>query len=344
VRLNAAQRFGFPALAALLIITWSRSLCSVPAPLLNVTELYQQSDIVVIGQVQTISIEGPTFIDRNSVRIPGRVMHATLLIDKLIKGDPQSASLSCEFFQPDHFMGFRPIPKGQYGMFFLKSSPSNVVSVTSPHYPYIVALPDRIETNEVGLSRVAQELAIVLNSTKTTLEQKLSSVEAMETVKSPSVNTLLKDAFQISNEQLKLGIASALLKRGDTTLLEYAVNSLLTPSQSVDPNQLFRLALSIESGIHDPDSLPQLVRLLNMKEARLRRPIAAAIRSTKSQSAIDPLSSLLEDTDPDIRYVAVIGLAEITEQHEWAPAKDEFQNNEQRYLDYWKEWSKSRQN
>ena len=344
MRPSAAPQFGFPALAALLIITWTQiSFCSVPVPLLQVTELYQQSDIVVIGQVQTVSIIETTFINLSSARRHGKVMRATLLIDKLIKGDPQSASLSCEFFQPDDFLGFSPIPKGQYGMFFLKSSPSNIVSVTSPYYPYIIALPDHIETNESGLSRVAQELAIVLNSPKISLEQKMQAISAIETIDSPSVNILLKDAFKISNEQLEIGIASALLKRGDITVLEYAVINLLTPPQSIDRNQLLRLVLSIETGIHDPNSLPQLVRLLKMKEAQFRRPIAQAIRLTQSQSAIDPLSTLLEDTDLEIRYVAVIGLAEITGQYEWGPAQDLFQNNEQRYLDFWKEWSKSRQ-
>lgn len=79
-----------------------------------------------------------------------------------------------------------------------------------------------------------------------------------------------------------------------------------------------------------------------MKDGQFRRPIAAAIRSTKSQSAIHPLSSLLADADFEIRYTAVIGLAEITGQHEWGPAQDVFQANERRYLDHWKAWAKAR--
>jgi hypothetical protein len=324
MKLNVAQHRGLLTLAALLIITWTQSLvCAAPVPLLHVTELYQQSDIVVVGQIQSVSIQEATIIDWYGSRIRGRVMRATLLIDKVIKGSPQSASLSCEFFQPDEFMGFKSIPKGQYGMFFLKGSPSSdVASVTSPYYPYIIALPDPIETKEVGLSRVAQELALVLNSSKTTLDQKISCIKAMETIESASVSTLLEDAFQRLDGQLKLGIASALIKRGNIATLEYAVNILLTPSQSMDRNQLLQLALSIEDGVRDPDSLPQLVRLLGVREAQFRRPIAEAIRLTKSQSAISPLSSLLVDTDPEIRYIAVIGLAEITGKYEWGPAQD----------------------
>ncbi len=327
----------------LIVMLLENSINAAPGPLLRVTELYQQSDIVAVGRVQETSAQEPTSIDWHGSRLPGRVIRVELLVNKLIKGSSQPGSLFFDFFQPNAGVGFRTVSKGQYGMFFLKRSTSNVISVTSPYYPFIIALADIIQTAEVGLSRVAQELALVLNSPKTKLEEKISAINAIETINVPSVNLHLKDAFRKSNEQLKLYLASALLKRGDPSPLEYAVNAILAPPQPANRDQLFQLALSIESGIHDPDSLPLLVKLLRTKEARFRRPIAEAIRSIKIEAAIEPLSTLLYDSNIDVRYVAVIGLAEITGQYKWGPAEDVFQNDERQYLDYWKAWSRLRQ-
>jgi hypothetical protein len=52
------------------------------------------------------------------------------------------------------------------------------------------------------------------------------------------------------------------------------------------------------------------------------------------------LSKLLYNSDKEIRYEAVMGLAEITGQGSWGPAVNIFNSDEQRYLTYWREWAK----
>jgi len=74
----------------------------------------------------------------------------------------------------------------------------------------------------------------------------------------------------------------------------------------------------------------------------IRRAAAAALRHTQADGAIGPLSMALEDSDREVRYQAVLGLATITGQNEWSPTLDQFEREEQHYLSYWREWVKTR--
>jgi hypothetical protein len=76
---------------------------------------------------------------------------------------------------------------------------------------------------------------------------------------------------------------------------------------------------------------------------------AATFSSTQGRSlspgaaAMGPLTEALYDADSSVRYSGVSGIAEITGTlGEWAPAYDTFLKDQQKYLDYWRDWAKSR--
>lgn len=73
-----------------------------------------------------------------------------------------------------------------------------------------------------------------------------------------------------------------------------------------------------------------------------RRAAAAALRHTGSNAAVDALSSALQDSDREVRYHAVLGLATITGLDEWGPSLELFDREEERYLTHWRAWAKSR--
>ena len=58
--------------------------------------------------------------------------------------------------------------------------------------------------------------------------------------------------------------------------------------------------------------------------------------------AVEGLVIALGDHNRDVRYEGVIGLAELTGQNQWAPDTESFASNEQKYLDHWKEWARTR--
>ena len=76
--------------------------------------------------------------------------------------------------------------------------------------------------------------------------------------------------------------------------------------------------------------------------ARARRAAASALRHTEADSAIASLLQALEDTDQEVRYQAVLGLATITGETEWGPSLDSFAREEQRYLAHWRQWTKAK--
>ncbi len=58
--------------------------------------------------------------------------------------------------------------------------------------------------------------------------------------------------------------------------------------------------------------------------------------------AVESLVIALNDNNRQVRYEGVIGLAELTGQDQWAPAIGTFESDEQKYLDHWKEWARTR--
>ena len=96
--------------------------------------------------------------------------------------------------------------------------------------------------------------------------------------------------------------------------------------------------------IREPSAVPTLSDLVGAANVNIRRGAAAALRNTQDRAAIKPLARALNDTDPEVQYQAVIGLAEITgAPSEWSPASETFEKAPQLYLDYWREWAKSRE-
>ena len=117
-------------------------------------------------------------------------------------------------------------------------------------------------------------------------------------------------------------------------------DNLMNPSSNTEEYLLANLGYALE-GIKDPRAIPTLRRLLGARQVEARRGAAAALRNMRMADAIEPLLVALEDRDRDVRYQAVIGLAEITGQNEWGPSVDLFQHDEKPYLAHWREWAKT---
>ena len=88
--------------------------------------------------------------------------------------------------------------------------------------------------------------------------------------------------------------------------------------------------------------MPSLTRLLGAQETETRRAAAAALAHSGSRAALEPLSLALNDADAQVRYNAVVGLADLTGQSDWRPNMDVFQSEEDKYLAHWKDWALKR--
>jgi HEAT repeat protein len=190
---------------------------------------------------------------------------------------------------------------------------------------------------------VTAELAHVAGSAEAPLRARREAVEALSTLRTFAATTALQAATRHRDAGPRALAIAALLQRGDMAWLGPAASILLSHEQGVDPYLVWRLATAIEASVKDPKAIPTLVRLLHAPEVPVRRAAAAALRNTRDPAAIGPLTEALDDSDRDVRYQGVIGLAEITgADSQWAPAYDTFLNNQGRYLTYWRDRAKSR--
>ena len=95
------------------------------------------------------------------------------------------------------------------------------------------------------------------------------------------------------------------------------------------------------SDVKDVRAMPSLIRLLHSNDVYIRRGAVTALRNIGNTEAIIPFSQALADSDQEVRYKAVMGLAVITGEKEWATTIERFKEDEQPYITHWRERVKS---
>lgn len=310
-----------------------------PLPALDLEVLTNEANQIVVGQVVAVWEIEPTTVEMHGQSIRAIRMGARLRGDRVIKGQSDQPVLHFEFLVTDFSSYARILPK-QYGMFFLRLKAPQQYLVSNPYYPFIVASPNPLVSEGSVFDKVVAEVAHVLRLNVSRAERS-QAIEALKNVRLESATLALRRAASDPDTSLRLQAIAALLWRNDISSLDTAVSVLLNPSPSAERQLLANLAASVE-GIKDPRAIPLLTNLIAARDTLTRRAAASALRHTAATSALKPLSTALKDPDREVRYQAVIGLAEITGQYEWGPSIELFQRDEQRYLAHWREWAKTR--
>lgn len=310
-------------------------------PGLNPQVLCDQADVIVVGRIVDVRPGGPTTVEG----YPGRLMVAQLAIDKVLKGATKSGPINFSFSVlavPVVSAGYPGVPSGQYGVFFLRRAGSGY-EVFDPYHPFIVAFPGAPQTSGSLSDQVIGEVGHVLGSRQGSIDAKQKALWVLRSVRTPAATAALKSASRDPDATVRLLAIALLLVRNDISELATVEDILIHPPQDVNQNLLAGLAFAIRDGVHDPRAIPVLTRLLASKDVNVRRGAAAALRGTHDNAAIKPLTRALYDSDREVQYQAVIGLAEITAAaSEWSPATGTFNQNPKKYLDYWRDWAKSR--
>lgn len=318
------------------------SFSAIPIPALDLPALTREANLIVVGEATGVLEAGRETIDVHGQLIPARRMVATLRVDRAVKGQPNAMFISVGFLIPDQFLGYRGIAPNQHGMFFLRATRQPSYVVLDPYYPFIVASRDAPTAKGDDLDRVIGEVAQVLVTPGVSRDEREQVIDVLARVETATATAALQRAARDLDPSLGLRAAAALLRRGDLSTFDKVVDVLLHPPQHMETDLLRRLAFAIQDGVKDPSAIPALTRLLRARDIQTRRGAAAALRHTEVEAAIEPLSMALQDSDREVRYHAVFGLAVITGQYEWAPSADVFERDEQRYLTHWREWVKTR--
>ena len=332
--------------AALAIVTLllAYSAESWPGPALDLDKLTADASLVAIGQITSVREVEKTIVQFGDRTFTARAMVAELHVDHVLKGATEgaSASLTFHFVLPDKFIGWRSVTPMSYRIFFLAGS-SGELRLANPYYPSVVAIPAGRDIQEgTAIERVIDQLGAVLESTKTPVEERREAVFALSRTTSPAAIRALRRVPEVKNVTLRLSVAAALLEHNDISTLQVAEDTLLKPDPTLSPDLLHNLTYAISVGVKDEQAVPSLTRLLHASTIETRRAAGSALMHVGSSSCIDPLLSVLSDSDLEVRYYSVVGLAEITGQTDWRPNMDDFASDQQRYLNHWRDWSRNR--
>lgn len=327
---------------AFIILLFSVLARSRPGPILDVDELTKKADLIVVGQVTSVREIGKEVFQTENERVPVRIMLGELRVDRVLKGTSDASSLRFRFLRPETFIGWRGVQPHSYRVFFLKVSGGDL-EFFSPYYPSLVAVPGVPAEGSSAVERVVGQLGAVLLSPITSTDQKQEAIYALSRTKSPLATELLRSGLQEKDVLVKVSVTGALLERNEISGLHLAEKALLNPRPDIPRYLLHNLSYGIAEGVKDEKAIPSLTTLLNASTPEVRRAAASALWHTGSRSAIDPLLSALGDSDLEVRYYSVVGLAEITGQSEWRPNMDDFLSDQQRYLNHWRDWARNRQ-
>jgi hypothetical protein len=314
---------------------------ALPMRPIDLASLTERANVIIVGQILSVSGEGQTTIDLNGQPTSAATGSCLISVDHVFKGDLAMASVKVKFLKPNLPLNIPEITQGRFGIFFV-SRTDDEFAFTEMAVPYLPAVNSIRSYAGSVLDQVTMALGQVLIATGVEDAERNRALDALRRLHTDLAADELREALKSASGEFRLEVARSLVARNDISGLPMVEQTLLKPGQLPEAT-LLNVAGSL-SGLKDPRAVPTLARIVQAGPLQARRPASYALRRTDSPSALRPLSQLLNDPDPEVRYNAVAGMGEITHQDEWTPAKPEFYKNEVRYLSYWRRWAESNLN
>jgi len=267
-------------------------------------------------------------------------MTGFLSIERTFKGEPGATTIRVQFLKPDRPVGYPGVAAHEFRVFFLKNLSSGYRFV-SPQFPSVVADRSWVKAFTNPLDGVVGAIGAVLDSPTATPAMKVSSVFGLLKVNTTASVECLRRGLQDGDEEVRLSAAAALLDANDLSALDVAEQALTKPSSHASPDVLHNLRVGIAQGIRDTAAVPVLKRLVADRDAETRRAAITAIAHTRSAMVLPLLLASLDDSDFDVRYIASVGLVEITGEKPIL-SRDGFRSEEQTLISQWKSWGLQR--
>lgn len=306
---------------------------STPVPALDLDKLTDDASLIVQGEASAVRDD-----TINGVRNRLGKIHP----DHFLKGAARSDSLDFRLPVLEGRAVWDPARDHNYGVFFLKPSPSGNFEFADPYYPFLPSFKGEPPTGGAPIDRVVSALSNVLWSGTSTPSQRMAAIFVVSRSKGLASTAALRNAMKDLSPEVQLSAAGALLERNDLTGLNLVVRALTHGSPDTSSPIYHNVLYAMSEGLKNPEVVPALEALLSSGNPEIRRAAASALMHTHSQHAIDPLLTSLEDSDFQTQYYSAVGLAEITGQMDWRPNEDNFRTDRVKYLKHWREWASSR--
>lgn len=311
-------------------------------PMFSLHSLTEQSNFIVIAKVGTFQKVGEVPISIHGQLFKAEVMEAGADVKSVLKGTFSETKLRVRFslpISPAGSVGYSTVPSQQNRILFLKNSTNGSYEVTNPYYPSLPAAENlNIPAGASTEDQVASIECATVASHQTSPEQRAEAIAVLKGRTNPCISDALLAGFNSSDQRLRLSASAALLKRNEISVLSSTVQEII----QLPPSSYLRLNIlsAIRDGVKDERGIPSLKQMMQTNDAMTRRAAASALRNIGSSSCVVPLAKALEDPDKDTRYYAVVGLAELENQPDEKPSLEDFDNDESRFLQYWKNWAK----
>jgi HEAT repeats len=308
-------------------------------PHLRISELVDQSDIVVVAQVSDLKEIGTVGIPFNGTILPGK-RYSVEAVTLYRLGGLCPDSFSVQFQIPSSGVGYLSVRDGTR-MLFLKKVGDTLVP-TNPYYPDLPAIhsmPSEFQGRNV-LGQVIAELGAVIASPDATPEEKveiLSRSYAIPEDDQSFQRDMILGVRNTADPDVRSRIQSILLSRNDISELHEVCNTLIRGEATAHQKEM--LLYGIGYGLKDQSALPELIRLLESSDPEVRVATTRALWHTASKASIAVLMKALDDENPEVRYLAIRGLADATQQPRFGPSPAAYSGHEGEYQQYWKDWA-----
>lgn len=294
---------------------------------IDLPSLVNKSDEIVVARVSLSSVSSAS------------IAHINIAIEVLgtLKGNgtPRTFSVSTSMDGPSGNWG--PPRANSIRIVFLRHSDDQLV-VADPVYPSLpaVSIPLPGGTDD-PLGEVLEEEAAVLGSLTSSWSEKEEAINLLGLCKDPRARAALRSGLTSSSPVVRLESISRLAKLGDPTGISMAVEALNAPPSNLPDNVIQNLNVGIRDGARSEVFVPQLATLLSSVNSETREAAAESLMRIASPSATVLLFRALWDDDKKVRYFAVVGLAQIKGDRAHTPNFPEFQTDEARYTNYWRQ-------
>ena len=207
----------------------------------------------------------------------------------------------------------------------------------------LVAYAGYVAFESMPEQRVARA-ARILDSSSSTPGERRWAWRQLWRIRSPASNAVLAKAAADQPPPSNALAACLLASHGEISHLALAEETLMQPSLP-EKWEFFPNAGMLISQIGDPRAAPILARLMKAPDPRVRQGAAQSLRHMITGDSVEALIGGLNDPDWEVRWLSVMGLAEIvgpTDGERWHPDDKRFKTEEKKYLDHWNAWAARR--
>ena len=342
-------------IAALVSTAASASALAAPAGPPDLPSLVTGADLIVVGRAA-----------QPALRPDKTVETVSITVDRVLKGRANGSRRVTVRIDRSRAPS-RGIAADQYGIFVVRAADRGVWSPVDPVHPVLPASPTlRPASGAQGLAAVASEIASVLETPPSAITDPrtgvhdlvvgtpefqagnvyLAAAGALRSVPYSVVGPRLRTIAHSDVLPGRLWAVAALMQMGSSPQLDDIkaqglkdVSALMLRPTPDTQFAVQMLANSIEGRVKSPAAVSTLATLLESSDVAVRRAAASALSDIATPAVVAPLAKVgLNDSDDDVRYFSVLGLAEATHAQD-APPMETFKADPSRYESFWRGWA-----